>query len=80
MQTTNQLRENVAKCLQDKRMTQNQLAILSGVHESTISRILSGKRDILFSHACKLSRGLGFSSVAALIHYPHQVAIIEKLL
>ncbi|MBR5443093.1 MAG: helix-turn-helix transcriptional regulator [Paludibacteraceae bacterium] len=80
MQTTNQLRENIAKCLQDKHMTQCQLSILSGVHESTISRILSGKRDVLFSHACKLSRGFGFESVATLIHYPNQVAIIEKLL
>ena len=80
MQTTILLRDNIAKCLQDKHMTQSQLAVLSGIHESTICRILSGKRDILFSHACKLSRGFGFQSVDALIHYPHQVAIIEKLL
>lgn len=80
MQTTNQLRENIAKCLQDRHMTQSQLSALSGVHESTISRILSGKREILYSHACSLSRGLGYESVAALIHYPEQVAIIKTML
>ena len=80
MQTTNQLRENIAKCLQDKHMSQSQLSVLSGVHESTISRILSGKREILYSHACSLSRGLGYESVATLIHYPEQVAIIKKTL
>ena len=80
MQTTNQLRENIAKCLQDRHMTQSQLSALSGVHESTISRILSGKREILYSHACSLSRGLGYESVAALIYYPEQVAIIKTML
>ena len=52
MQTTNQLRENIAKCLNNKHMTQSQLSALSGVHESTISRILSGKREILYAHLC----------------------------
>ena len=80
MQTTNQLRENIAKCLQDRHMTQSQLSALSGVHESTISRILSGKREILYSHACSLSRGLGLESVAALIYYPEQVAIVKTML
>lgn len=80
MQTTNQLRENIAKCLQDKHMSQSQSSALSGVHESTISRILSGKREILYSHACSLSRGLGYESVATLIHYPEQVAIVKTML
>ena len=80
MQTTNQLRENIAKCLQDKHMSQSQLSALSGVHESTISRILSGKREILYSHACSLSRGLGYESVATLIHYPEQVVIVKTML
>ena len=80
MQTTNQLRENIAKFLQDKHMSQSQLSALSGVHESTISRILSGKREILYSHACSLSRGLGYESVATLIHYPEQVAIVKTML
>lgn len=80
MQTTNQLRKNIAKCLQDKHMSQSQLSALSGVHESTISRILSGKREILYSHACSLSRGLGYESVAALIHYPEPVAIVKTML
>lgn len=48
MQTSELLRENIAKCLQDKHMTQFELAIQSGIHESTISRILSGKRDGFF--------------------------------
>ena len=80
MQTTNQLRENIAKCLQDKHMSQSQLSALSGVHESTISRILSGKREILYAHLCALSRGFGFASVATLVHYPEQVVIVKEVL
>ena len=80
MHTTKQLQENIIKCLNDKHMSQNQLAVLSGIHESTISRILSGKREILYSHACSLSRGLGYESVAALIYYPEQVAIVKTML
>ena len=80
MQTTNQLRENIAKCLQDKHMSQSQLSALSGVHESTISRILSGKREIHYQHLYDLSRGFGFESPASLIHYPEQIAIISQLL
>ena len=80
MHTTNQLRDNIAKCLNDRHMTQIQLAILSGIHESTISRILSGKREILYTHLCALSRGFGLDSPSALIHYPEQVAIIKKTL
>ena len=80
MYTTKQLQENIVKCLNDKHMSQNQLAVLSGIHESTISRILSGKREILYSHVCQLSRAFGFHSPASLIHYPKQVAIISQLL
>ena len=80
MQTTNQLQENIIKCLNDNHMSQNQLAVLSGIHESTISRILSGKREILYSHVCQLSRAFGFHSPASLIHYPEQLAIISKTL
>ena len=80
MYTTKQLQENIVKCLNDKHMSQNQLAVLSGIHESTISRILSGKREILYSHLCQLSRAFGFHSPASLIHYPKQVAIISQLL
>ena len=80
MQSTNQLQENIIKCLNDRHMSQNQLAVLSGIHESTISRILSGKREILYSHVCQLSRAFGFHSPASLIHYPKQVAIISQLL
>lgn len=80
MYTTKQLQENIVKCLNDKHMSQNQLAVLSGIHESTISRILSGKREILYSHVCQLSRAFGFHSPASLIHYPEQLAIISKTL
>lgn len=80
MQATKQLRDNIAKCLNDKHMTKSQLSILSGVHESTICRILSGKRAINYQHLYDLSRALGFESPASLIHYPEQMAIIQKLL
>ena len=51
MNTEKNIREKILNCLNDKHMTQVELAIQSGIHESTISRILSGKRDILFSQA-----------------------------
>ena len=80
MQPTKQLRDNIAKCLNDKHMTLSQLSVLSGVHESTICRILSGKRAINYQHLYDLSRGFGFKSPASLIHYPEQIAIISQLL
>ena len=80
MQATKQLRDNIVKCLNDKHMTQSQLSVLSGVRESTICRILSGKRAIHYQHLYDLSRGFGFESPASLIHYPEQIAIISQLL
>ena len=79
MQSTNQLRENIVKCLNDKHMSQIQLSILTGIHESTISRILSGKREIYYFEVCKIATALGIST-PALHCYPEQVAIIKKML
>ena len=79
MHTTKQLQENIIKCLNDKHMSQIQLSILTGIHESTISRILSGKREIYYFEVCKIATALGIST-PALHCYPEQVAIIKKML
>ena len=79
MQSTNQLQENIVKCLNDRHMSQIQLSILTGIHESTISRILSGKREIYYFEVCKIATALGIST-PALHCYPEQVAIIKKML
>ena len=79
MNTETTIRENILKCLTDRHMSQIQLSIITGIHESTISRILSGKREIYYFEVHKIARALGMS-VPALHCYPKQVAIIQQLL
>jgi transcriptional regulator with XRE-family HTH domain len=80
MNLSETLRTNIIKCLNDKKMSRIELAVQSNLHESVISRILSGKREILYAHLCALSRGFGFASVATLVHYPEQVVIVKEVL
>lgn len=77
MQATKQLRDNIAKCLNDKHMTQSQLSVLSGVHESTICRILSGKREMNIYHLDKIATALNLS-ITSLLYYPEEVLIAHK--
>ena len=79
MNTQQHIRENIIKCLIDKHMSQIQLSILADIHESTISRILSGKREIYYFEVCKIASAFHMS-VGALHYYPQQVAIIETML
>lgn len=79
MNTQQHILGNIIKCLNDRHMSQIQLSILTGIHESTISRILSGKREIYYFEVCKIATALGIST-PALHCYPEQVAIIKKLL
>jgi transcriptional regulator with XRE-family HTH domain len=79
MNTEKNIREQIIKCMNDRHMSQIQLSILTGIHESTISRILSGKREIYYFEVCKIPTALGIST-PALHCYPEQVAIIKKML
>ena len=79
MNTQQHILGNIIKCLNDRHMSQIQLSILTGIHESTISRILSGKREIYYFEVCKIATALGIST-PALHCYPEQVAIIKKML
>ena len=79
MNTEKNIREKILNCMNDRHMSQIQLSILTGIHESTISRILSGKREIYYFEVHKIARALGMS-VPALHCYPKQVAIIQQLL
>ena len=74
MNTEKNIREKIIKCMNDKHMSQ-----ITGIHESTISRILSGKREIYYFEVCKIATALGIST-PALHCYPEQVAIIKKML
>lgn len=79
MNTEKSIQENILKCLNDRRMSQIQLSILTGIHESTMSRILSGKREIYYFEVRKIATALGMS-LPALHCYPEQVALIKKML
>lgn len=79
MNTEKKIREKILNCMNDRHMSQIQLSILTGIHESTISRILSGKREIYYFEVCKIATALGIST-PALHCYPEQVALIKKML
>ena len=77
MNLSETLRTNIVKCLSDRQMSQIQLAVASQLHESVISRILSGKREINLYHLGQIARALD-TDVTSLIHYPEQVMVIRK--
>lgn len=69
----------VAKCLINKRMTQLDLSVMTGISQSRIYRYLAGKRSLSLAQVEVIANALEISSIA-LMAYPHQVAIVEKLL
>ena len=73
----------VAKCLINKRMTQLDLSVMTGISpgisQSSIYRYLAGKRSPSLAQVEVIANALEISSIA-LMAYPHQVAILEKLL
>jgi transcriptional regulator with XRE-family HTH domain len=77
MNLSETLRTNIIKCLNDKKMSRIELAVATQLHESVISRILSGKREINMYHLDQIARALGMD-VTSLIHYPEQVMVICK--
>ena len=74
MNTSQTLRTNIIKCLSDRKMSQIQLAVASELHESVISRILSGKREINVYHLDKIAKALQLD-LLALLHYPEKIYI-----
>ena len=77
MNTSQTLRTNIIKCLSDRGLSQIQLAVASELHESVISRILSGKREINVYHLDKIAKALNIS-ITSLIYYPEQVFVAHK--
>lgn len=69
----------VTKCLINKRMTQLDLSVMTGISQSSIYRYLAGKRSPSLAQVEVIANALEISSIA-LMAYPHQVAIVEKLL
>jgi transcriptional regulator with XRE-family HTH domain len=53
-------------------MSQIQLAVATQLHESVISRILAGKREINVYHLDKILMALQLD-ILALLHYPEKV-------
>ena len=72
MNTSQTLRTNIIKCLSDRKMSQIQLAVATQLHESVISRILAGKREINVYHLDKILMALQLD-ILALLHYPEKV-------
>lgn len=77
MNTSQTLRTNIIKCLSDRGLSQIQLAVSSQLHESVISRILSGKREINVYHLDKIATALNLS-ITSLLYYPEEVLIAHK--
>jgi transcriptional regulator with XRE-family HTH domain len=77
MNLSETLRTNIIKCLNDKKMSRIELAVATQLHESVISRILSGKREINMYHLDQIAKTLGMD-VTSFIHYPEQVMVICK--
>ena len=78
MNTSQTLRTNIIKCLSDRGLSQIQLAVSSQLHESVISRILSGKREINTYHLDKITKALDISLIS-LMYYPQEVYIAQKI-
>ena len=77
MNTSQTLRTNIIKCLSDRGLSQIQLAVSSQLHESVISRILSGKREMNVYHLDKIATALNLS-ITSLLYYPEEVLIAHK--
>lgn len=69
----------VTKCLINKRMKQLDLSVMTGISQSSICLYLAGKRSLSLAQVEVIANALEISSIA-LMAYPHQVAIVEKLL
>lgn len=58
MSLADTFRDNLRNALQQKGLTQRELAQKTGVHEVTISRILKGKHDPTLEICEMLARGM----------------------
>ena len=74
MKIEQQITQAIRKFLNDKQMSQSQLAALSNISETSISRYLNGKRDLYPNDIAKLASVLGMS-FEELIHYPHPTVV-----
>ncbi|MBO5816862.1 MAG: helix-turn-helix transcriptional regulator [Paludibacteraceae bacterium] len=72
------LRTNTIKCLSDRKMSQIELAVASGLHESVISRLLSGKREFNGYHIQQIAKAFNLS-VTNLMYYPIEIVIAQKV-
>lgn len=77
MNLSGKLRKNIIICLDNKHLTQNELAVLCNLHESVISRILSGKRELNVKHLAQIAKALDID-IVSLIYYPDEVIIVRK--
>lgn len=69
MQFEEQIVQSIRKLLIDKQMKQSQLAELSGMSESTISRILNEGRCLYGNDIANIASALQMN-VVQLLHYP----------
>lgn len=70
MKIEQQITQAIRKLLNDKQMSQSQLAALANISETSISRYLNGKRYLYPNDIAKLANALGMT-FEELLHYPH---------
>lgn len=62
------IRLKVKELLEEKGMTQKELAICSGIRESTISDIVRGSRTVInFEHLAKIMEALKIQKIEEII-------------
>lgn len=79
MDMTSNFQKAVAKRLIDKKMTQLELSVITGISQPSICRYIAGKRSPTLAQVQTIASALELSPIA-LLTYPEQVAIISQIL
>lgn len=79
MDITSNFQKAVAKSLTDKKMTQLDLSVITGISQPSICRYLAGKRSPSLAQVVNIATALELNPIA-LLTYPQQVAVISQLL
>lgn len=79
MNISSNFRTAVINCLNDKKMTQLDLSIITEISQPSICRYLAGKRFPTLSQVEKIAEALELHPIT-LLAYPNQIAIVEKVL
>lgn len=51
----------IREIMKTRRLTQEELSVMTGIDQSTLSKIINGKKEITLTTAQRISSALGFS-------------------